>query len=62
MVAAETANPRKVLKRAYSTFIIRVFLFFIGGALCVSIVIPYTDATLARFHEQGVATDRKSVV
>ncbi|OBT69482.1 hypothetical protein VE03_01073 [Pseudogymnoascus sp. 23342-1-I1] len=56
MVAAETANPRKVLKRAYGTFIIRVFLFFIGGALCVSIVIPYSDATLARFHKLGVTT------
>ncbi|KAL5363848.1 amino acid permease-domain-containing protein [Aspergillus floccosus] len=60
MIAAETHNPRAVLRRAFKTFIVRVSLFFIGGALCISIVIPYNDPTLARLHDEGVSTGAAS--
>lgn len=60
MVAAETVNPRKTLRRAYKTFLMRVILFFLGGALCISIVIPYDNATLARLQSEGVSTGAAS--
>lgn len=47
MVAAEAENPRKLMRRAYSSFVWRLMFFFIGGALCVGIVIPYDDKILA---------------
>ncbi|KAL4877392.1 amino acid permease-domain-containing protein [Aspergillus karnatakaensis] len=60
MVAAETKNPRAVIRRAYKTFLVRVLLFFIGGALCIGIVIPYDDATLAHLLGEGVSTGAAS--
>lgn len=46
MVAGETANPRKNIKRAFKTVYMRFGIFFIGGALCVGILVPYNDPTL----------------
>lgn len=60
MIAAETHNPRTVLRRAFKTFILRVSLFFVGGALCISIVIPYNDPTLAKLQDEGVSTGAAS--
>ncbi|KAI1341770.1 putative general amino acid permease [Xylariaceae sp. FL0016] len=47
MVAAESENPRKVLPTAFRSFVWRILLFFVGSALCMGIVIPYDDKTLA---------------
>ncbi|OJD16424.1 hypothetical protein AJ78_03411 [Emergomyces pasteurianus Ep9510] len=47
MAAGEAENPRKILRRAYSSFVYRLMFFFIGGALCIGIVIPYDDQLLA---------------
>ncbi|KAK2742726.1 hypothetical protein FQN55_007667 [Onygenales sp. PD_40] len=47
MAAGEAENPRKILRRAYASFVWRLMFFFIGGALCIGIVIPYNDKTLA---------------
>ncbi|KAL4954660.1 amino acid permease-domain-containing protein [Aspergillus filifer] len=60
MIAAETKQPRKVIRRAYKTFLVRVLLFFVGGALCIGIVIPYDDPTLARLLGEGVSTGAAS--
>ncbi|KAL4988653.1 cytochrome P450 [Aspergillus falconensis] len=60
MIAAETANPRPVIRRAYKTFIVRVLLFFVGGAFCIGIVIPYDDPMLANLLGQGVSTGAAS--
>ncbi|KAL2826281.1 amino acid permease/ SLC12A domain-containing protein [Aspergillus cavernicola] len=60
MVAAETKNPRKVIRRAYKTFLLRVILFFVGSALCIGIVIPYNDPTLAHLLGEGVSTGAAS--
>ncbi|THX06646.1 hypothetical protein D6D13_06407 [Aureobasidium pullulans] len=46
MVAGEAVNPRKTMKSAYKTTYWRYGIFFIGGALCVGIVVPYNDAGL----------------
>lgn len=53
MVAPESQNPRKLMKRAYESFVWRLMFFFIGGALCVGIVIPYNDTTLTNILEDG---------
>ncbi|KIA75911.1 general amino acid permease [Aspergillus ustus] len=60
MVAAETRNPRRVIRRAYKTFLLRVLLFFIGSALCIGIVIPYDDNTLSHLLDAGVSTGAAS--
>lgn len=46
MVAAEAKRPRIYIKNAFKTVYLRFGIFFIGGALCVGIVIPYNDPTL----------------
>ncbi|VUC34759.1 unnamed protein product [Clonostachys rosea] len=46
IVAAEAKRPRIYIKNAFKTMYWRFGLFFIGGALCVGIVIPYNDPTL----------------
>ncbi|KAF2642622.1 amino acid permease [Massarina eburnea CBS 473.64] len=47
MVAAEAERPRTVLPPAFRSFVWRILFFFVGSALCMGIVIPYNDATLA---------------
>ncbi|KAF2416533.1 putative general amino acid permease [Tothia fuscella] len=47
MVAGESERPRKVLPAAFKSFVWRMLVFFVGGALCIGIVIPYDDPTLA---------------
>lgn len=49
MAAGEAQNPRRLMKRAYTSFVWRLMFFFIGGALCIGIVIPYDDETLTEF-------------
>jgi len=46
MVAAEAKRPRIYIKNAFRTVYYRFGLFFILGALCVGIVVPYNDPTL----------------
>ncbi|KAE8153105.1 amino acid permease/ SLC12A domain-containing protein [Aspergillus avenaceus] len=47
MAAGEAERPRKVMRKAYVSFGWRLMLFFCLGALCMGIVIPYDDPTLA---------------
>ncbi|KAI9745546.1 MAG: hypothetical protein M1818_001080 [Claussenomyces sp. TS43310] len=46
MMAGEAKHPRKHLKNAFKTVYVRFGVFFIGGALCCGIVIPYNDQQL----------------
>jgi yeast amino acid transporter len=46
MTAGEAINPRKTLPRTYQTMYARLAVFFIGGALCMGILVPYNDPTL----------------
>ncbi|KAE8355440.1 general amino acid permease-like protein AGP2 [Aspergillus coremiiformis] len=52
-VAGETQRPRTTLKRAFQSVYWRFGLFFIGGALCVGIVLPANDPTLLRILGAG---------
>lgn len=47
MAAGEAENPRRLMRRAFASFVWRLMFFFLGGALCVGIVIPYDDKILA---------------
>lgn len=51
MVAAEAKRPRTYIKTAFKTVYWRFAIFFIIGALCVGIVIPYNDPTLVDIQE-----------
>jgi amino acid transporter len=53
MVAAEAKRPRIYIKNAFKTVYWRFGLFFIMGALCAGIVIPYDDATLTAVQDSG---------
>ncbi|CAH0027982.1 unnamed protein product [Clonostachys rhizophaga] len=46
MAAAEAKSPRIIIKNAYKTIYWRFCLFFIMGAICVGIVVPWNDPTL----------------
>ncbi|OQD71062.1 hypothetical protein PENPOL_c001G05294 [Penicillium polonicum] len=46
MIAGESRDPRLTVPRAFSTIMTRLIVFFIGGCLCVGILIPYNDHTL----------------
>lgn len=46
LVASETINPRKTLPSAYKQVFVRLSIFFIGGALCVGILVAYNDPLL----------------
>lgn len=49
MTAGEAENPRKLMRRAFSSFVWRLLFFFIGGALCIGIVLPYDDKVLMQY-------------
>ncbi|KAJ5307473.1 hypothetical protein N7476_008129 [Penicillium atrosanguineum] len=55
IVAAEAENPRKTLPPAYRSFVWRILLFFVGSALCMGIVIPYNDSTLASILDGDIS-------
>lgn len=46
MTAAEASYPRTFIKTAYKTIYWRFIMFFILGALCVGIVVPWNDPTI----------------
>ncbi|RAK78134.1 amino acid transporter [Aspergillus fijiensis CBS 313.89] len=57
MSAAEAQRPRTVVKAAFKTIYWRFGLFFVLGATCVGIVVPWTDPTLqAILHGQSRAS------
>ena len=53
MVAGEAIYPRKTIKTAFKTMYFRFGLFFIMGALCVGIILPSNDPTLAGLLDAG---------
>jgi amino acid transporter len=46
MIAGEARDPRRTVPRAFQTIIHRLIVFFLGGALCVGILVAYNDETL----------------
>jgi yeast amino acid transporter len=47
MVAAEAQRPSVYIKNAYKTIYWRFGVFYVMGALCVGIVVPYTNPDLS---------------
>ncbi|KAK8054458.1 hypothetical protein PG994_009525 [Apiospora phragmitis] len=52
MAAGEAENPRFVMPRAYNAVFYRLTTFFMLGSLCVGILVPYDDATMADAFEK----------
>ncbi|KAK7959036.1 uncharacterized protein PG986_003890 [Apiospora aurea] len=52
MAAGEAENPRFVMPRAYNAVFYRLTTFFMLGSLCVGILVPYNDATMADAFEK----------
>ncbi|CUM53052.1 unnamed protein product [Debaryomyces fabryi] len=52
MVAAEAENPRKVMPLAFKTVLFRLALFYISGALCVSILVAYDDPLFVKMNAE----------
>ncbi|ODO01826.1 amino acid transporter [Cryptococcus wingfieldii CBS 7118] len=40
MIAGEAKDPRKVVPRAFKTLMWRLMIFFVGGGICVGILLP----------------------
>jgi len=53
MVAGEAVYPRQTIKQAFRTVYWRFGCFFILGALCVGIVLPYNDPTVNTLLNDG---------
>ncbi|KAF7554894.1 hypothetical protein G7Z17_g2628 [Cylindrodendrum hubeiense] len=62
MVAGEAKRPRILLKQAFKTMYWRFGFFFIGGALCVGIILPYNDPTLNINDGAGTANASPYVI
>lgn len=61
-MAGEATSPRKNLKSAFKTMYWRFGFFFIGGALCAGIILPYDDETLSdKLNGEGSGTGASSV-
>lgn len=46
MAAGEAENPRTVMPKAFNAVFYRLTTFFVLGALCVGILVPYDDAEM----------------
>lgn len=46
MTAGEAAHPRYSLPRSFKSILTRLLVFFVLGAACVGILVPYTDPKL----------------
>ena len=55
MVAAEAKHPRIYIKKAFLTVYWRFGVFFVGGALCVGILVAYNDPLLISAAENGTS-------
>ncbi|KAK7424162.1 hypothetical protein QQZ08_008768 [Neonectria magnoliae] len=62
MVAGEAKRPRILLGQAFKTMYWRFGFFFIGGALCVGIILPYNDKTLNINEGAGTANASPYVI
>lgn len=54
MSAGEAENPRVVMPKAFNAVFYRLTTFFMLGALCVGILVPYDDAELTAAFESGL--------
>ncbi|KAE8420877.1 amino acid permease/ SLC12A domain-containing protein [Aspergillus pseudocaelatus] len=53
MISAEAKHPRIYVKKAFQTVYWRFCVFFIGGALCVGILVAHNDPTLVEAISSG---------
>ncbi|QLG71657.1 hypothetical protein HG535_0G05660 [Zygotorulaspora mrakii] len=51
--ASEAMNPRKVIPSSFKKVFGRLIIFYIGGAICVGILIPYNDPDMIRAISEG---------
>ncbi|CAH6723976.1 general amino acid permease Agp2p [[Candida] jaroonii] len=56
MVASEAANPRVTMPKAFSTVLYRLVVFYVLGALSVSVLVAYNDPTLVNAPSTGAAS------
>ena len=54
MSAGEAENPRVVMPKAYNAVFYRLTTFFVLGALCVGILVPYDDEELTAAFTSGL--------
>lgn len=57
MVSGEAIYPRKTIKQAFKTVYWRFGCFFILGALCVGIVLPYDNPKINALLGEGSTGD-----
>lgn len=62
IVAGEAERPRVYLKQAFKTVYWRFGFFFIGGALCVGVILPYNDPSLVANNSSGTAAGSPYVI
>ncbi|SCV67444.1 BQ2448_5055 [Microbotryum intermedium] len=60
MVAGEARNPRRTMHRAFNSTIYRLVFFFIGTALAVGVLCPYSDPGLISAQRAGAPGGARS--
>lgn len=55
LAAPECINPRKTMPNSFNKVFGRLLIFYIGGAICVGILIPYNDTTLLAALNNGAS-------
>ncbi|OJJ42131.1 hypothetical protein ASPZODRAFT_126055 [Penicilliopsis zonata CBS 506.65] len=60
MVSAEAKHPRIYIKNAFKTVYWRFAIFFIGGSLCVGVLIAYNDPLLVSAITSGTSSSAAS--
>jgi amino acid transporter len=62
MSSAEAVQPRKTIPRATKSIVVRMALFFVLGAICMGILVPYNDADLKEAVATGVGANASAFV
>ncbi|KAL7945558.1 putative arginine permease [Trichoderma barbatum] len=53
IAASEVKHPRKYVKKAYKALYARIIVFFIGGALAITIILSPNDKVLNALYKHG---------
>ncbi|CUS24605.1 LAQU0S17e02828g1_1 [Lachancea quebecensis] len=51
--ASEAMNPRKVIPSSFRKVFGRLIIFYIGGAICVGILVPFNDPNMIKAISEG---------
>ncbi|OAP57117.1 hypothetical protein AYL99_07854 [Fonsecaea erecta] len=61
IAAGETANPRRNVPRVISRVVWRILIFYVGGSLAISVMVPCDDPDLGSVSPWVIAVNRANI-